>query len=121
MARSFISPSWPDPARPGAQRSVIAADLEIDGDVASGGAVEVHGRVRGGLSAPEIVVAIDGLVEGTVLTLDLSVLGSIAGKVEAKTLWLAASATVRADILHERLAIDAGARLVGRLSLAPGS
>jgi cytoskeletal protein CcmA (bactofilin family) len=106
---------WPDLASSKARRSVFAQDLVIDGDATSSGPIEVQGNVLGSLRAPEITVAGSGRVEGSVVAHDLTVLGAVSGTISARNVQLAPSAVVQADIIHERIAIETGAELEGRL------
>lgn len=106
---------WPDPAVANARRSVFAQDLVVEGDATSGGLIEVQGNVIGSLRAPEIGVARSGRVEGSVVAQDLVVLGTVSGTISARHVQLAPSAVVQADVIHERIAIEAGAELEGRL------
>ena len=106
---------WPDPAIANTRRSVFAQDLVIEGDATSGGPIEVQGNVIGSLLAPEISVADSGRVEGSVVAHDLVVLGAVSGMISARNVQLAPSAVVQADVIHERIAIEAGAELEGRL------
>jgi cytoskeletal protein CcmA (bactofilin family) len=106
---------WPDPAVANARCSVFAQDLVIEGDAFSGGPIDVQGNVVGSLRAPEITVAGSGRVEGSVVAHDLVVLGAVSGMISARNVQLAPSALVQADIIHERIAIEAGAELEGRL------
>jgi cytoskeletal protein CcmA (bactofilin family) len=43
------------------------------------------------------------------------VLGAVSGTISARNIQLAPSAVVHADVIHERIAIEAGAELEGRL------
>ena len=106
---------WPDPAGANARRSAFAQDLVIEGDASSSGSIEVQGNVLGSLRAPEITVAGSGRVEGSVVAHELVVLGAISGMISARNVQLAPSAVVQADVIHERIAIEAGAVLEGRL------
>lgn len=106
---------WPEPAKAGARRSILAADLVIEGDVTSIGPVDVQGRVAGQVKAPDILIAPTGAIDGTALAHDLAVQGHISGAVEAHTVSLSASAVIHADITHERIAIEAGAQIEGQL------
>lgn len=107
--------SWPDPASSSARRSIFAQDLVVEGDASSIGPIEVQGSVVGSLRAPEITVAGSGRVEGSVVAHDLVVLGAVSGIISARNVQLAPSAVVKADVTHERIAIEAGAELEGRL------
>jgi cytoskeletal protein CcmA (bactofilin family) len=106
---------WPDPGGANARRSVFAQDLVVEGDATSSGPIEVQGNVIGSLRAPEITVAGSGRVEGSVVTHDLVVLGAVSGMISARNVQLAPSAIVQADVIHDRIAIEAGAELEGRL------
>jgi cytoskeletal protein CcmA (bactofilin family) len=106
---------WPDPASSNARRSVFAQDLVVEGDATSSGPIEVQGNVVGSLRAPEITVAGSGRVEGSVVAHDLVVLGAVSGMISARNVQLAPSALVQADVIHEQIAIEAGAELEGRL------
>ena len=106
---------WLDPAVANARRSIFAQDLVIEGDATSLGPIEVQGNVLGSLRAPEITVAGSGRVEGSIVAHDLVVLGAVSGTVSARNVQLAPSAVVRADVIHERIAIETGAELEGRL------
>jgi cytoskeletal protein CcmA (bactofilin family) len=110
-----IPANWPEPAKADARRSIFAADLTIDGDVTSTGPVEVHGRVSGQVTAPEIHIASTGMFDGSAIASDLSVQGRISGYVDARNVSLAASAVVHSDVTNERIAIESGAELVGHL------
>ena len=106
---------WPDPVGANARRSVFAQGLVVEGDATSSGPIEVQGNVVGSLRAPEITVAGSGRVEGSLVAHDLVVLGAVSGMIAARNVQLAQSAVVHADVIHERIAIETGAELEGRL------
>ncbi|MGA0542576.1 bactofilin family protein [Neotabrizicola sp. VNH66] len=106
---------WPDPAGSSSLRSVLAHDLIVEGDVISSGPVDFQGKVAGSVRAPDVVVADSAHVEGSIVAHDLSVLGAVSGTISARNVRLAPSAVVHADVIHERIAIEAGAELEGRL------
>lgn len=106
---------WPDPAGANARRSVIAHDLVVEGEVTSSAPVDVQGRVAGSLRAPDITVADSGRVEGSITAHDIVVQGAVSGTISARRVQLAPGAIVHADVTHERIAIEAGAELEGRL------
>lgn len=106
---------WPDPAGANTSRSVLAADLFVEGRVSSRGPVDLQGSLVGSLWAPDVVVAPSGRLEGTVVARELSVIGTVSGKISAQTVQLAPNAVVQADVIHEQISIEAGAALDGRL------
>lgn len=106
---------WPEPAASGARRSTLDTDLIVDGQIRSTGPVDVLGRVTGTITAPDVSVAQTGVVDGSILALGASITGAVTGTIEARSAQFAASAQVRADVLHETIAIEAGARIEGQL------
>ena len=106
---------WPDPTGSCTRRSVFVYDLVVEGDVTSSGPIDVQGRLVGSLRSPEITVSGSGRVEGFVVAHDLAVLGAVSGTISARNVQLAPSAVVQADVIHERIAIEAGAELEGKL------
>ncbi len=107
--------TWPDPAATGASVSILAHDLSIEGDLESKGPVEVHGKVSGDVRAPRILIAASGTVDGAAIALELSVLGAMSGLIDAREVTLAPSSVVKANITHERIAMEAGAQFEGQL------
>lgn len=106
---------WPEAAKAGARRSILAPDLTIEGDVTSTGPVDVQGRVSGQVKSPDVLIAPTGAIEGSAIAHDLSVQGQISGAIDAQSVSLSATAVVKADVTHERIAIESGAQLEGRL------
>ena len=113
MSMEVTTTDWP--AGIGARRSLLAEDLEIDGDVSSAGPVDITGKITGTVRAPDVVVSATGYVSGQVTALNLSVLGAINGIIEAKSVSLSGSARVQADITHELITIETGAQFEGSL------
>ena len=105
----------PEPAKAGAKQSVVAQDLVIDGEVTSLGPVDVRGTVTGQVHAPDIVIATTGSITGAARAHDMTIQGQIAGTIDALNVILTSSAVVRADVTHERIAIEPGAQLEGQL------
>lgn len=93
--------------------SVIAPGLRIIGDVASGGVVHVDGEVDGAIRCTELTIGVAGRVRGSVTATAVVVFGNMAGTISARRVRLARSATVEGEVIHERLTVEAGARLDG--------
>jgi cytoskeletal protein CcmA (bactofilin family) len=66
-------------------------------------------------ASPRLWLPATGRVEGSLSAHDLTVLSFVSGSVSARHVQLAPTAVVRADVLHERIAIEAGAELEGRM------
>jgi cytoskeletal protein CcmA (bactofilin family) len=102
--------------------SIISADMAIRGDLVGVGDLQVEGKVFGRIDVGHLVIAEGGSVEGEVVAKAVGISGSFSGSLRASSVTLAASANVRGEILHDVLAIEAGAQLEGqckRISLTP--
>lgn len=108
----------PYPGQQNSSKSVLAADLVVTGDLTSTGAVEVHGRLDGNLTARALVIGNEGAVNGTVSAETVEVKGKLDGRVSTENLTLRASAVVQADVTYAMTSIESGAQIQGRLTLA---
>jgi cytoskeletal protein CcmA (bactofilin family) len=94
--------------------SIISADMAIRGDLIGVGDLQVEGKVFGRIDVGHLVIAEGGAVEGEVVAKAVGVSGSFSGSMRASSVTLAATAKVRGEILHDVLAIEAGAQLEGQ-------
>ncbi len=99
----------------GSVPSIISPDLEIVGDLKSNGEIQIDGTVKGDIAGHLLTVGEEGKVDGSTVGETVRIFGTLKGRVEAKTVHLAKSAKVTADITHESLAIEAGAKFEGRV------
>ena len=106
---------WPAAAGNSARRSVLASDLIIEGDVTSDGPVDVQGRLQGSVRAPDVVVAGSAPILGSAPGGDLFLCRPVFLTPLARKNPHPTTAVVHADVLHEQIAIEAGAELEGRL------
>lgn len=115
MSKDITETTWPDATQAGAQPSVLSEDVQIDGEVRSTGPIELSGKITGQLTAPEVTIKANGSVNGRVNALNLTVQGGVEGTIMAKAVTLAKTAVVQAEITHELITIETGARLEGSL------
>ena len=99
--------------RKGAAPSIISADLQIVGDMSSGGDLQVDGAVQGDIRSQALTIGESAQVRGSVYAETVRVCGSVIGQIEAKRVELTRTARVTGDILHEVLSIESGAYLEG--------
>jgi len=90
-------------------KSVIAADMEVTGNLASKGEIEVNGAVVGDIACHSVVVGKEARVKGKVVAESVEVHGLLDGNIRAKSVALSKSAKVTGEIIHESLSIEAGA------------
>lgn len=113
MAQESSRPDGGDASRADEAPSVISAGLRIVGDVESGGVVHIEGEVDGDIRCTELTIGAEGRVKGYVTAAAVVVFGNMAGTIRARHVRLACSATVEGEVIHERLTVEAGARLDG--------
>ena len=97
--------------------SIIAADLQIKGEMHSTGVVRIEGKVEGNVRVDgQVLVANGGLIEGDVFTRQSSIAGEVHGSIVARErVELHATARVHGDLTSPRLAVQEGGVVVGRL------
>ncbi len=115
-----MSPEEPNEASSGVP-SIISPDLKIVGNLKSNGAIQIDGTIEGDIDVPLLTVGEQGNVNGSTVAETVRIFGTISGQVWAKTVRLAESAKVTADITHETLTIEAGAYFEGKVHPLKGA
>ena len=95
--------------------SIISPDLKIVGDLKSDGEIQIDGTVKGDIKGHMLTVGENGKIDGSTVAETVRIFGTVNGRVQAKTVRLAKSAKVTADITHESLAIETGAYFEGQM------
>jgi cytoskeletal protein CcmA (bactofilin family) len=101
---------------------VFGDDLRVFGDglkVISQGSLQVDCEIEADLEAAEVTIDRNGRVTGKVTADRVIVRGGVFGVIHANRVSLEPSAEVHGDIYHTALAIDEGARFLGRSCPAP--
>ena len=93
--------------------SIISADLSIDGNLNSGGEIQVDGVVNGDIKCKALIVGVKGSVVGEVVAQTVRMHGAVKGMIRAKSVFLASTARMSGDVEHESLAIEPGAYMEG--------
>jgi cytoskeletal protein CcmA (bactofilin family) len=122
FSKSVDTTTPPAPAAPqrspgNANRSVLAADLRITGEISSTGTIEVLGEIEGNITSKGLIVGAEGRVSGTVSAENVEVRGKLDGSVATHGFALRASAEVQADVLYTTLMIESGATIEGKFSM----
>ena len=104
--------------------SLIAADVEITGDLFFAGGVRIDGSVKGHLTGqapqgqpqPLLVLSDQGRIEGSVTCGDALINGKVKGDLDiAHVLELQASSQVCGTVRYRHLQMDVGAVVQGQL------
>jgi cytoskeletal protein CcmA (bactofilin family) len=95
--------------------SVIDPWLQITGDLAGDGELQVDGKVNGNIRCARLVVGKDGAINGCVTADEVIVRGGVKGVIRAHRVMLLDSACVDSDIFHKTLTIEEGACFQGEV------
>ncbi len=101
------------PARVGP--SIIGADVVIQGNVVTGGELQVEGTIQGDVRAAAVIVGPQGSLHGEVVAEDVVVRGRVIGPIRGLRVQVFASAHVDGDIIHDSLAVETGAFCQGNI------
>lgn len=113
MPQDSVTRANTDPSRARELPSIIAPELRITGKVISDGVVHVEGVVDGEIQCAELVVGAGGCVLGDISAARVYVRGEVTGTIRAKAVRLGRESVVRAEVIHETLVVEHGARLDG--------
>jgi len=111
-AESQLSGTSDNPVSPAAL-SIVSSSLSVEGKLISDGEIQVDGTVNGDIDCQVLTIGVSGLVVGVVIAEAIRIHGKLEGKIQAKSVFLASTATVCGDIFHESLAIEPGASIQG--------
>lgn len=103
---SFQSKPKPSP-------SLLSSDLNIKGNVASSGDIQIEGTIEGDVRAHLLTVGESATIRGEVIADDVVVNGRVIGRVRGLKVRLTSSAKVEGDIVHKTIAIESGAHFEG--------
>ena len=102
-----------DPSR---QRcSVLHAGIAIKGNWHSDGIVEFGGKIKGNLTVDVLIVTGTGNVKGNVRARSVTIEGHFNGTIAAIDVTLASTAVMTGEVMAEKIQIDFGASVEGRL------
>jgi cytoskeletal protein CcmA (bactofilin family) len=102
--------------------SIIAAGMQVSGDIESDGDIRIDGLVRGNVHCKSKVVIISsGKVIGDIKALNVDVHGTVDGNVTAtELLSLKANCNITGNLTTERLQIEPNANFNGHCTMSAG-
>lgn len=95
--------------------SVIAANMNVLGNIVSDGILDIDGQVDGNVRGHSVTVRPDGRIRGDLIAQEVFIHGTVDGLIKAENVTLFESAHVRGTILHESITIEDGAKVDGKL------
>ncbi len=93
--------------------TIVSENTKITGDIMSDGIIHVDGSVEGDISCDELIIGVKGSVVGAVTANSLQLYGSLKGKALTDNLFVAKSAKLLGDAVHNTIAIEPGAYIDG--------
>lgn len=115
---SAVAPARPAAVPPGAKSkpgtpSVLSSDLFIKGNLKTVSDIKIEGQVEGDVRARLLTVGEDATIRGQLVGDEIVVNGRIIGKIRGVKVRLNSGARVEGDIVHETIAVEAGAHFEG--------
>lgn len=93
--------------------SIVSENSKVAGDIVSDGIIHVDGQVEGDVSCDELIIGVKGSVAGTISANNLQLYGVLKGKALVDNLFVAKSAKLLGDAIHNTIAIEPGAYIDG--------
>ncbi len=93
--------------------SIISQTTTVNGDIISDGIIHVDGHVEGDVSCEELVIGLKGSVIGKVTANHLHLYGVLQGQAVVDQLFIAKTAKLIGDAVHNSIAIEPGAYIDG--------
>ena len=95
--------------------SIITGDVVIEGNVVTGGELQIDGTINGDIRARAAVIDVQGVVHGRIVAEDVFVRGRIIGPIHALNVTIVAGGHVEGDVINETIAIENGAHVDGKI------
>lgn len=93
--------------------TIISKDLKIQGELFSGGIIEIQGAINGTINGNSVILREDGVITGTVFAENLNIRGRFEGNIKAKYISISGKARVRGEVEYETLSVEDGANIDG--------
>lgn len=109
--------SDPEPLSSGrANKTIIASDVEFEGNINASGQVYVYGRVKGNITTDEGVVKVmhNGRVEGSIYSRELIIDGTIEGHCQAETIDICEHGRLDGTMTYDQFSVKKGGVFTGQ-------
>lgn len=113
---SVVSQPARAPGGQGGHFSVLAADVVIKGNITATVDLHLDGRVEGDVSCATLVQGQGSVIQGAVVAESARLSGAVEGSITVKELVVHASARISGDVSYEKLTIEPGGQVDGRLT-----
>jgi cytoskeletal protein CcmA (bactofilin family) len=96
--------------------SFVGREVTIHGNVSGEGDLHIDGAVEGDISCGILIIGASGRIRGCVTAKRATIAGMVEGTVNAETLVVEKSATIKGDLSYNSVSIETGAQVEGRLT-----
>lgn len=93
--------------------TIIGENSKVSGDINSNGILHVDGYIEGDIVCEELIIGVKGNILGTVRAQSMFLYGTLNGKAEVDSLFIAKTAKLIGDATHTTIAIEPGAYIDG--------
>ena len=94
--------------------SIIAADLQLIGNIAGEGVLDFAGNINGNIQCHTLTVRAQGVVNGEVVADTVIIYGRVNGLIRARHVHLHSTSHIEGIVMHESLTIEDGAYIDGK-------
>ena len=95
----------------GSYSTFISPDTKVGGDLTGVGEVRIDGEVGGDVYGRRVSVGAEGVVVGDIHAEFADIAGTVHGRIEAVSVFLAKTSAVYGTITHNEIDIEPGAKL----------
>jgi cytoskeletal protein CcmA (bactofilin family) len=95
--------------------SIITGDVVIEGSIVTGGELQIDGTINGDIRARAVVIDVQGVVHGRIVSEDVFVRGRVIGPINALNVTIVSGGHVEGDVVNETIAIENGAHVDGKI------
>lgn len=113
---SPTAPAGPTSANARDDISIISAGLKVIGNLESDDDIQINGRVEGDVRSRTLTILENAQVVGSVSADTVQIFGSVRGQVMGTLVKIAQTGQIEGDIAYQRISIEEGAVLEGRVS-----
>ena len=92
-------------------KTLIGAGATFTGKVINARVIEVNGKMNADLTAEKVTIGEAGHLDGAIQADLVVVSGHYEGKMQAKSIWATATASISGNLHYETLQMDRGAAL----------
>lgn len=99
---------------------IISTGTNITGNITDGDVIHIDGHIEGDVVCKELVIGMQGRVNGMVEAKSVELYGELTGTLKAENLFIAGTAKFIGDSVYKTIAIEPGAVLVGKCAVTGG-